>query len=64
MEAFSKNPNRSTAEQIAEVVWEATTDGKAQVHYLAGKDAKMLVRLRKWLGFFGFIKEVRKRFFG
>jgi len=30
----------SSAEQIAEVVWEAATDGKDQVTYIAGADAK------------------------
>jgi len=30
----------SSAEQIAEVVYEAATDGKNQIKYLAGEDAK------------------------
>ena len=64
MAGFGKNANRSTAEQIAEVVWEAATDGKAQVHYIAGKDAKLLVRLRRWLGTKRFIEMVRRRFLG
>jgi len=64
MAGFAKNVNRSTAEQIAEVVWEAATDGKDQVHYVAGKDAQFLVRLRKWLGVPRFIGIIRKRFLG
>ena len=34
----------STPEQIAEVVYEAATDGKAQLRYVAGEDAKTLLR--------------------
>ena len=35
------NPaNFSTAEQIADVVYEAATDGKNQLRYVAGEDAK------------------------
>ncbi len=56
--------NRSTAEQIAEVVWQAATDGKAQVHYMAGKDAKFLLRLRKFVGVKRFIGMIRKTFLG
>jgi len=54
----------STAEQIAEVVWTAATDGKDQVHYVAGKDARSLVRLRRWVGTKRFIAGIRKRFLG
>jgi NAD(P)-dependent dehydrogenase (short-subunit alcohol dehydrogenase family) len=61
---FGKNRNRSTADQIAEVVWEAATDGKAQVHYVAGKDARFLVRLRRWLGVPRFWAMIQKRFLG
>ncbi len=64
MSAFAKNPDRSTAEQIAEVIWTAATDGKDTVHYMAGKDAIRLVKLRRFLGVPRFIKAVRKRFFG
>ena len=64
MGAFAKNPNRSTADHIAEVVWQAATDGRDQVHYVAGKDAKMLIRMRKWLGVPRFIATIRKRFLG
>lgn len=34
------SPASSTSEQIAEVIWQAATDGKDQVTYLAGEDAK------------------------
>lgn len=53
----------SSAEQIAEVVYTAATDGKSQVRYVAGKDAKMLFRIRRWMGQAMFMKQIRKRFF-
>ena len=34
--------NSSTAEQIAEVVYEAATDNKDQIRYLAGADANIV----------------------
>jgi NAD(P)-dependent dehydrogenase (short-subunit alcohol dehydrogenase family) len=40
----------STAETIAEVVYEAATDGKNQVRYLAGADAKAIYAQRTELG--------------
>ena len=39
------NPaNFSTAEQIADVVYEAATDGKNQLRYVAGEDANPCTR--------------------
>ena len=52
--AFFGDPERqkggSTAEQIAEVVFEAATDGKNQLRYLAGDDAKKMYRQRQTVG--------------
>ena len=52
--AFFGDPERqkggSTAEQIAEVVFEAATDGKNQLRYLAGDDAKKMYRQRQAVG--------------
>jgi NAD(P)-dependent dehydrogenase (short-subunit alcohol dehydrogenase family) len=53
----------SSAEQIAAVVYTAATDGKSQLRYLAGKDAKMMYRMRKLLGYKFFMKQIRKAFF-
>lgn len=61
--ATDTNDDPSTAEQIAEVVYEAATDGKGQVHYIAGRDAKMIVRFRRLLGTRRFIDMIRKRVF-
>ena len=60
-EAFK---SASTAEQIAEVVYEAATDGKNQVRYLAGVDANILYARRLQIGKEAFIKEIGKQFAG
>jgi NAD(P)-dependent dehydrogenase (short-subunit alcohol dehydrogenase family) len=48
--------NFSSAEQIAAVVYEAATDGKDQLRYLAGDDAKAWYSKREELGDEEFIK--------
>jgi len=40
----------SSPEQIAEVVYEAATDGKDQLRYIAGADAKAMYAMRSQLG--------------
>lgn len=40
----------STAEEVAAVVYEAVTDGKDQVHYIAGNDAKAMHDRRLQVG--------------
>lgn len=50
--------NASTAEQIAEVVYEAATDNKDQVRYLAGADAQMMYERRLEIGKESFRKEI------
>ena len=54
----------STAEQIAEVVYEAATDGKDQVCYVAGADAKAMFAQRLQVGAEAFRKSIRSMFFG
>jgi short-subunit dehydrogenase len=45
MTAFrSQASNFSTAEQIAEVIFEAATDGKPRLRYIAGPDAQQLLQ--------------------
>lgn len=67
MSVFS-NPERrakqSTAEQIAEVVYEAATDGKMQHRYIAGFDAKAYYAQRQQAGDDAFRKRVDVLFFG
>lgn len=52
------------AAQIAEVVYEAATDGKDQLRYVAGEDAKALYAQRQQLGDEKFRKQMEQTFFG
>ncbi|MGV7106696.1 SDR family oxidoreductase [Flavobacterium sp. U410] len=54
--------NASTAEQIAEVVYEAATDDKDQIRYLAGADAHFLYERRLEIGKEAFIQEIKQQF--
>lgn len=59
-----RDAERSTAEQIAEVVWEAATDGKDQVTYVAGEDAKALFAQRLSVGAEAFRRGIGQLFLG
>lgn len=54
----------STAQQIAEIVYEAVTDGKNQVHYTAGTDSTAMFERRLEIGTEASIKEMTKIFLG
>jgi NAD(P)-dependent dehydrogenase (short-subunit alcohol dehydrogenase family) len=54
----------STPEQIAEVVYEAATDGKDQLRYLAGADAQATYSARLQVGAEAFRKGIKQQFFG
>jgi len=54
----------STPEEIAEVVYEAATDGKDQLRYVAGPDAKATYAMRLQLGDEAFRKAIKHQFFG
>ena len=54
----------STPDQIAEVVYEAATDGKDQLRYVAGADAKATYAARRELGDEAFRNAMDKQFFG
>jgi short-subunit dehydrogenase len=54
----------SAPEQIAEVVYEAATDGKDQLRYVAGADAKATYAMRLQLGDEAFCRAIRQQFFG
>lgn len=54
----------SAAEQIAEVVYEAATDQKDQIRYLAGGDAKAMYARRLEIGSEEFRKEIKKQILG
>ncbi|HEX6706219.1 MAG TPA: hypothetical protein VF169_15765 [Albitalea sp.] len=54
----------STPEQIAEVVYEAATDGKGQLRYVAGADAAATYSARLQIGDEAFRGAIRQQFFG
>ena len=54
----------SSPEQIAEVVYEAATDGKDQLRYVAGADAKAIYAMRLQIGEEAFRKAMAQQFFG
>jgi len=54
----------SSAEQIAEVVFEAATDGKKTLRYVAGEDAKAMHQARLTLGDQAHMEAVREEFLG
>lgn len=54
----------STAEQIAEVVYQAATDGKDQIRYMAGEDAKGMYARHMEIGNEEFRKEVKQQILG
>ena len=64
--AAFNNPERavsySSAEDIAAVVYEAATDGKDQLRYVAGKDAQSYYARRNEIGDEAFRKEIGKAF--
>lgn len=59
-----RRANQSTSEQIAEVVFEAATDGKDQLRYLAGPDAKAAYAQRVSVGDEVFRKGIAATFVG
>ena len=54
--------NFSTAEHIAEVIYEAATDGKEKLRYPAGEDAKALYAQRLQIGDEAFRKNMEEMF--
>jgi short-subunit dehydrogenase len=64
MMALFNADNFASADQIATVVYEAATDGKDQVRYVAGEDARALYARRNELGNEAFRGEMRKMVFG
>jgi hypothetical protein len=53
----------SNPEQIAEVVYGAATDGKDQLRYVAGADAKATYTARLQMGDEAFRKAIKQQFF-
>ncbi len=55
--------NFSSPELVSEVVFKAATDDNDTLRYLAGKDAKLLWGMRRWMGYKFQMKQLQK-FFG
>lgn len=55
--------NFSEPEMVAGVIYEAATDGKNTLRYLAGKDAKQFWFVRRWFGY-KFQMGMVKKYFG
>ena len=64
MAAFQSRGPASSAEQIAAGIYEAATDGKSQMRYLLGDDAKESYAMREQVGDDAFIAGMRARMFG
>jgi NAD(P)-dependent dehydrogenase (short-subunit alcohol dehydrogenase family) len=62
--AFQSRGPASTAEQIAAGIYAAATDGKPQLRYLLGEDAKQTFALRQQVGDDAFMAGMRQRMFG
>lgn len=64
--AYFRSPTRvgSSAEQIAAEAYAAVTDGKSQLRYVAGDDARATYERRKALGDEAFRAGVKQLFFG
>mgnify|MGYP003593315473 FL=1 len=54
--------NYGTPEMVAEVIYNAATDGTDRLRYLAGKDAKQFWFIRRWFGYKFQMKQVKKYF--
>jgi len=54
----------SAPEQIADIIYEAATDGKDQIRYIAGTDAENMFQTRTQMGSEEFRKLIRKQFVG
>lgn len=64
MAAFQARGPASTAAQIAAGIYEAATDGKTQLRYLLGDDAKQTYAMREEVGDDAFIAGMRQRMLG
>ncbi len=64
-DALNLHPNYlDTVIKSAEVVYEAATDGKDQLRYVAGEDAKATYSMRLNVGDEAFRKGMDQQFFG
>jgi hypothetical protein len=59
-----KASRNSTPEQIAAVIFKAAISEKGHLRFIAGKDAKLVWRLRRFLSFKLFRTVIKKQVFG
>ncbi|MDA0241776.1 MAG: SDR family oxidoreductase [Chloroflexi bacterium] len=64
MAAFQSRGPASTAEQIAAGIYDAVTDGKSQLRYLLGEDAKQTYTIREKVGDDAFMAAIRQQMLG
>jgi NAD(P)-dependent dehydrogenase (short-subunit alcohol dehydrogenase family) len=65
LEAFSsRSGNASQPEQIAEVIYQAATDGSSQLRYIAGADAQGLLATKGQMAEADFMQMIQKSFGG
>ena len=50
--------------KFTEVVYDAATDGKEQLRYIAGADAKAIYAMRSQVGDEAFRKAIKQKFLG
>ena len=62
MQAFGQSQNASEPEVVAEVIYEAATDGTDTLRYRAGADAHQYLDGRHAAGDEAFVKEMKKNF--
>lgn len=60
--ASSEMPTANTPEQLAQAIYQAATDGKAQLRYMVGADAEQMYQLRKTKGDDAFVATIAEQF--
>lgn len=58
----SRRGNYAAPEQVAEVIYQAVTDGSRQIRYLSGADAEMLYNARRTMDDAGYLQQMRAHF--
>jgi NAD(P)-dependent dehydrogenase (short-subunit alcohol dehydrogenase family) len=61
-EARNKFPAGGSPQLVAEVIYQAATDGSSQLRYFAGEDAEKLISMRSSLGDAVFLQSIRTQF--
>ena len=60
-EGWSAGRNASTPDMVAEVIYQAATDGTDQLRYIAGEDARMVIETRARISQEEYYSMMRKR---